>query len=243
MKEILFGRRQTMKELKEYYNQWQRRMFTISYIIWFVLILLFLSIDQEISDFLICCASNPDLNFITKYNIIVWEQIFSFIAEFFGPLSISFGIYNRIMNYIDTKGWKKKFPHLNIDGTWNDITIYTKKMDSSGMREITDKQVPSPVNIKQTCNSFTIEQSIGDDFKWYSLMADWKDNELMILYRVEYNSNLQKENFPEERIGYECMSIKDYGENRKPISMVGKFHHCINDDNKPIYMGDVIYKR
>lgn len=232
-----------MEELKKFYNKWQKRMFVISYIIWFILILLFSSIEQKTSDFLIYCASNTDLNFITTDNIIVWEQILSFIAEFFGPLSISFGIYNRTMYYIDTKGWKKKFPHFDIDGTWNDTTIYTKKMDRLGINSVRDKKVPSPVIIKQTCNSFKIKQSVGEGFEWYSLMADWKDDKLMILYRVEYNSSLQKQNFPEQRTGYECMSIKDYGDNGKPVKMVGNFHHCINDDNKPVFMGDVIYER
>lgn len=243
MKEMLFGRLKIMEELKGFYNQWQKRMFVICYVIWFVLLLLFFMLNQFISEFFLACAKNTDCIIITPDNLIVWEYFISFFTDFVGPLSITYAVYIKAMNYINTEGWKNKFPHLDIDGTWKDITMYTKKIDSSGIVEITEKKVPSPVIIEQTCNSFKIKQSIGEGFEWYSLMADWKDNKLMILYRVEYKSSLQKEDFPEQRTGYECMSIKDYGKNGKPIKMVGNFHHCINDDNKPIYMGDVIYER
>ena len=233
-----------MDELKNFYNQWQKRMFVICYFIWFVLLIVFFLLNQSISELLDICMNSPECIQITKDNRVVWDYFVSFFTDFVGPLSVTYGIYIKTMDYINTTGWKKKFPHLDIDGTWNDITTYTKKFDDKGITsENDDKKVPSPVIIEQTCNSFKIKQSVGDDFEWCSLMADWKDNKLMILYRVEYKSKLQKDGFPEQRTGFECMSIKNIGRKGRPVEMVGNFHHCVYDDKKPVYMGDVVYKR
>ncbi len=76
-------------------------------------------------------------------------------------------------------------------------------------------------------------------------MADWDEhNKLRIFYCVNYFKELKEKGFPEERLGYECMSIKDYDkETKKPIKMIGTFHHCVSDDGKPFFLGDVVYSR
>ena len=60
--------------------------------------------------------------------------------------------------------------------------------------------------IEQTCESVSVKMSVGEDFRWYSLLADWNDNnELEIFHGADYYTRLQEEGYPEFRIGYECM--------------------------------------
>lgn len=244
MSETLFGRKIQMKILMDYYNKWKNRLLLYYFLVWIVFVLIGYLFNQLISGVLTMLATNSQISWITIYNLDFIEYFVSLFVEIAAPTSVTIALYNYTLKYINEKGWKKKFPQYDISGEWSDITTYTKQIDDSGWKKLNGKTVLSPVIIRQKCNKVEVKTSVGNDFKWYSLLADWDNKSaLRIFYTVEYYGKLQKKGYPESRIGYECMDIFEYGKDNKPCKMVGKFWHCISDDGKPIFMGDVVYKR
>lgn len=185
------------------------------------------------------------LPWINQQNEIVFEYLLRCVLGIVAPSGITILIYKGFLGYINTKKWKKRFPQYDIDGEWKDTTKYTVMFDEKGYENIEEKQVPSPVMIKQTCKDIKIKLSVGEDFTWNSLMADFEEGKLMIFYEVAYNDSLQRNGFPESRYGYEEMVINtsELMPNEKPSKMSGHFWHCVKKDFKPMYMGDVIYER
>ncbi len=235
-----------MKELKKYYEKWKNKLLAFIIPFWLLFSMIFWVINEGVREFLLKCANDPQIIYITNENIYIVEYIFSFIIDILAPTSIVIMVYLCSLKYINEKGWKKKFPQYDISGEWHDITTYTKEFDKNGWKMLNNSSVSSPVCIKQTCNTVSITSSVGKEFKWYSLIADWNNTgALEIFYKVEYFDNLQKKGYPEERRGFECMDIYREGmsEKERPTKMIGKFWHCISSDGKPMYMGDVIYER
>lgn len=235
-----------MEELIDYYNKWGRKLLVFSIPCWIFLAFIFSFISEEVSELITELVNNPSIKYINQANEQKIEQMFSLVVDFFAPTTIVAALYFTILNYIDHKGWKIKFPQYDVSGEWLDITKYTKKLDHCGWASLDQAGVPSPVRIKQTCHIIEILPSTGDKFTWHSLSANWdKNNNLKILYEVEYYGGLQRHGYPERRIGYESMRICTTGllAGKRPNKMVGKFWQCINDDNKPVYMGDVVYER
>lgn len=235
-----------MEELKKYYKNCKNKIFVGSIACWLIFSMVFSFLNEELTKLLIKLANDPEITYITNYNIDIIKYIISIVIDIFAPTSLVIALYIFTLKYIDEKRWKKKFPQYDISGEWHDITTYTQKIDENGWKTLNNQSVPSPVCIKQTCNTVSVTSSIGEDFKWYSLIADWNDRgALEIFYKVEYFANLQKEGYPEERRGFECMDIcRDSMHGKeKPSKMIGKFWHCISFDGKPMYMGDVIYER
>lgn len=235
-----------MTELKDYYNKWKDKLLLLSIPCWLILAVVFFPINDIFSGLLAGWADNPDIKYITQNNEQIFYYIFSLLLDFLAPTTITVILFSCCINYIDQKGWKKKFPQYDVSGEWLDITKYTKSFDQSGWTELKQNNVPSPVRIKQTCQTIEVLPSIGDDFAWHSLSAAWdSSNNLKILYEVEYYGSLREKGYPEKRIGYESMRIYETGldADRPPCKMVGKFWHCICDDGKPVYMGDVVYER
>lgn len=233
-----------MKELKDYYENWKKKLLLYYVPVWIVLVFVCYQINQLSANILLSLADNPKITWISIDNIDFIEYFVSLFVEHVAPTSGAVALYFYTLKYINEKGWKKKFPIYDISGIWNDTTTYTNKIDDKGWMRLSGKSVPSPVIIEQTCNKVEIVSSVGNDFKWYSLLADCDyNNTLRIFYTVEYYSKLQKDGYPERRMGYECMDIIEYGSDNKPCKMVGKFWHCISDDGKPTFMGDVVYER
>ena len=235
-----------MKELKAYYNRWRERLLFISIPIWALLAFISFCINEKISTIFDENGIIQNIVWITQDNKMVFSYIFSLLIDFIAPTSIVVTLYLIIINYINRKSWKKKFPHLDVSGEWLDTTTYTREIGKTGWKQINERDVPSPVRINQTCLKIEILPSIGENFMWHSLLADWNDdNNLKILYEVEYYGNLQGQGFPERRIGCESMYIytNDFSENKRPYKMVGKFWHCISYDGAPMYMGCVTYER
>lgn len=234
-----------MKELKDYYNNWRRKLQVLSVPIWLLLSLIFLNLNELITEYMNKWANN-EINVITKENLLVFKLILDLLLDFIAPTSIVILFYSLVLKYVDEKGWKKKYPEYDISGKWRDVTYYTQYLDKKGLSNIDTKHNElSPVIIEQTCRKVRIKDSIGDGFKWYSLLCDWNGSNLDILYTVEYFSSLQQRGYPEKRYGYECMCIdtKDQQPKESPRKMVGKFWHCCSADGKPVYMGDVTYER
>ena len=225
-----------MKELEEFYNNARKAILQIFIILWILYSVLYV--------------------FLTEHVIIIpslWPQpeivsyALSHVLGYGAPTGLMIAAYFLLMDYVDKVLWKIKFPNYDISGEWTDITTYTKVFDNNGSRNIQMQDLPSSVIINQTCHKVTIEPSVGQHFTWGSLAADWDSNNyLNILYAVEYKTSLQvTKDYPEKRYGFERMHIKTsgLGKKSKPTVMEGKFWHCVRDDGKPIYMGDVIYQR
>lgn len=230
-----------MKIMTDYYNGWKKKAFTLCLIAWVIFAVLFYIADIMLGRLL----NGIDLNWINENKDIIKYAI-NLLLGFVTPTSLSVGVYFTILNYVDKRGWKKKFPNYDIGGEWNDETRYIKMLDSKGWKTPNDVTIPSPVRIEQTCRSVKISMSVGNDFTWYSLLADINEQgTLEIFYKVEYNTALQKKGFPQCRYGYERMNIQltNGGEKEIPHIMKGKFWHCLSSDGKPIYMGDVTYTR
>lgn len=230
-----------MNVLKEYYNNCKKKIFSFCLVIWAVLIICLYFIDGHISQWATAIAT-----ILPFLNGRVIEYVLNLLLNCIAPTSFSIVLYVKLLDYVNEKRWKKKFPQYDIDGEWYDKTTYTKQIDGNGWKELKNQSVPSPVIIKQTCKAIKICSSVGKDFRWYSLLAEWDDIEsLKIFYVVEYYAKLQKQGYPENRKGYEYMTIKRVSpdSNEKPKEMVGKFWHCISNDQKPMYMGDVTYTR
>lgn len=234
-----------MKELKDYYKKWRTWIQVLSVLIWLLLSLGFLNLNESISNVMNGWASNK-INIITQDNLVIFKLILDLLLDFIAPASIVVFLYNIALKYVDEKGWKKKYPEFDISGRWKDTTYYTQYLDKRGLSSINTKHSElSPVIIEQTCRKVRIKDSIGEGFKWYSLLCDWNGSNLDILYTVEYYAPLQKKGYPEKRYGFESMCIdkKNQQSKERPRKMVGKFWHCCSADGKPIYMGDVTYER
>lgn len=235
-----------MKELKDYYDSWKKKAWILSLICWVILVAVFYSIDVLISNVLTIWANDPNVLWIDSKNIDFIKYIITLLLGFITPTSVTVFIYFQILNYINKKGWKKKFPHYDVSGTWTDITTYTKRLGKDGWEVLLDKSISSPAIIEQTCQHILIKNSVGEDFRWYSILADWNENgALEIFYKVEYSNKLQLQGYPECRVGYERMNIQNDGQtnNQRPTVMRGQFWHCLASDEKPVYMGDVVYKK
>lgn len=152
-------------------------------------------------------------------------------------------ISTKVKQYYTETKWKSVFPKYDIEGDWTDVTKYTNEILTSGFKNISDKAV-GIVRFKQTGSNIRIEPSPSKDLSWYSNIVEWKDDKLMIFYTVDYFETKRKIGYPHKRVGYEEMTIESYdSKTGKPNKMKGKFFHCISDDGKPMYMGDVIYTR
>jgi len=235
-----------VKELKDYYEKSKNTLLLVSIPLWVVLAVVFFFLGEGISAWFASLAVNPNITWITPENEKITQYIFSLLIDFAAPTSIVVAFYFGTLKYIDSTGWKKKFPQYDVSGEWYDVTTYSKGIDANGWTTSNRKSVPSPVRIEQSCQSIEVLPSIGNDFEWHSLSADWDERKnLKILYEVEYYQALQDQGYPERRIGYESMHIYSTGvaQKKKPDKMVGKFWHCLAYDGKPMYMGDVVYQR
>jgi len=229
-----------MKVLKDYYEKCKNEWFERSIVIWAFLTLFFIFLNEWLSTSIIVLVADPTVLWITK-------NVFVLLLGCVAPTAITITLYFSILDYINREQWKKKFPQYDVSGEWDDTTIYTESIGSQSMDRVTpNKSVSSPVHITQTCKTIKIDPSIGDDFEWHSITADWDDHgALNILYKVEYKGALRAIGYPANRFGYESMHIDKKGldKKQKPHTMSGKFWHCLADDGKPMYMGDVTYKR
>lgn len=235
-----------MPELKDYYNKWRETLLILCILCWIILSAVFCFINEAFSNLLGMWIDNPNIEWVNQGNEQILYYIFDLLIDFAAPTTITVILFSVSLNYINQNGWKKKFPQYDVNGEWADITTYIKGLNGRGWINLEQKNVPSPVQIKQTCQTIEVLPSIGENFVWHSLSADWdNNNNLKILYEVEYYGKLQKEGYPEKRIGYESMRIdmNKLSTDNRPCKMVGKFWHCISDDGKPIYMGDVVYER
>lgn len=230
-----------MNTLMKYYNHCKKKILLFCFVLWaFLIVLLYF-----LNGYVLQWANNISTYFPFLNKGIV-EYILSLLLNCIAPTSIATFSYFNLLNYVNQKGWRKKYPQYDINGEWLDRTTYTKQLDGGGWKDLKAQSVPSPVIIEQTCKTIKIGSSVGEDFRWYSLLAEWDDNDsLKIFYVVEYYSRLQKKGYPENRKGYEYMTIKrtPSDSKKKPNKMVGKFWHCISNDQKPMYMGDVTYTR
>lgn len=252
-----------MTELLKYYDEKRSEMLNFYSIIWFaVTVISFLFLERIVTGFIawIDTVVVADLSWLLtdKYQSII--NLIILLVDFFLPASLIWTIYCKRLDYIDKEGWKRHFPQNDISGEWLDHTTYTDMIKSTGwvdVDKIADKlkdknwtdentpAVPSSVIISQTCHIIRIEVSHGAGFTWRSLSATWADDSLKILYEVTYNNVLRNKGYPQQRFGFEKMSIDRNGlaANQKPQQMVGQFWHCIANDGKPVLMGDVTYKR
>lgn len=234
-----------MGELKEYYEQWKHKIFWICISIGIILSILFFMLSNYLVEGLQNIINNDTLSYINSENEVVFKFFLQYFLGLFAPGGIVFFIYTKVLKYINENAWKKRFPNYNIDGKWDDISKYTGEFSKNGYKALKGKKVPSPVIIKQTCKDIKIEPSVGKDFTWESLMAFLDGQRLKIFYKVEYKNSLQIDGYPEYRIGYEEMVIdmSNLSRNQKPNKLSGQFWHCVQNDSKPMYMGDVIYRR
>lgn len=234
-----------MGELKEYYEQWKRNLLWICISIGIIMSILFFKLSNYLVEGLQNIINNDTLPYINSENEVVFKFFLQYFLGLFTPGGIVFFIYTKVLKYINEDAWKKRFPNYNIDGKWDDISEYTGEFSKNGYKALKGKKVPSPVIIKQTCEDIKIESSVGKDFTWESLMAFLDGQRLKIFYKVEYKNSLQIDGYPEYRIGYEEMVIdmSNLSRNQKPNKLSGQFWHCVQNDSKPMYMGDVIYRR
>ena len=224
----------TENELEKYYKKWEKTLFKYALIVWILLSILFLFIKGKVQ-----VADSVDNHIMINYAL-------SLVLGIASPTVIIVLLYFFLLNKIDKQWWKKKFPQYDIGGEWIDVTNYTYSFSSSGITRDTTQSIPANVKIYQTCRKIVIQPSVSDHFTWYSIAADWDAGGFLnILYKVEYQAAIQGEKYPESRIGYEKVhSCSDKVDNKnRPLEMKGQFWHCVENDGKPVYMGDVIYKR
>jgi len=230
-----------MKELKNYYEKSKKKWFYITVSVWVILTMIFSVMEKAFSKLVTIWAINQDL--ISESYI---QVLFVFLSALV-PTTIVFVSYFSILNYIDQKGWKKKFPQYDISGKWLGTVDFTESINDGGIWSTSKETSKSTaVNIVQTCNTIKIEPSFGDDMVFYSILADWDEmGSLNIFYKAEYYKPLQKQGFPAFRYGYERLYIDttDLPPKEKPLKIKGDFRHCLSDDGKPIFMGDVTYER
>ena len=244
-----------MPKLLEYYNKWQSKLQKLSFTTWtlLTLIMTFLggALGNEIPNALAKWASNTTSSWLSSLlnspDIMVAAQgLLKWLLALAAPTAIVVSAYNRILNRIDTKSWKRKFPEYDIGGEWKDTTTYTKSLEGAKGWEETQIIGKSTVIFEQTCRQIKILPSDGTGFKWQSIVVDWDaKDELHILYDVEYRDNMQQNAYPASRTGYEKMHIDRTGlsAKQKPHKMSGQFWHCIQADGNPMYLGDVVYER
>ena len=232
-----------MEELKKYYEKSKNKWLSITAFSWTALTMLFSIIKDAAFAFINSWAVNQNF---TSENYI--QSLINFIFAYVAPTTAALIFYFAVIDYINKKGWKKKFPQHDISGEWNGTIFFRKSLDSKngGWDTSIKKNEHTPVIIEQTCNTIKIKPSIGKNIEWHSIMAAWDEKGILnILYKVEYYEPLQEKNFPESRFGYETLSIDRTGlsPKQKPDKMSGKFRHCISYDDKPLFMGDVEYER
>ncbi|MBD5490402.1 MAG: hypothetical protein HDR13_16715 [Lachnospiraceae bacterium] len=234
-----------MKELEEYYEHWKHNIFKGCIFIWVIMSILFFMLNNCLVGRLQSISNDKIMSYINSENEILFEYLLQYFLGLIAPSGLIILIYTLALRYINEKAWKKKFPNYNIDGEWEDITEYTVEFSKNGYRALEEKKVPSPVIIKQTCKCIEIVPSVGEDFTWQSLLAELEGRQLKIFYKVTYKKSLQDKGFPEYRIGYEEMVIdtSNLSPKQKPVKMSGQFWHCVQNDSRPMYMGDVTYKR
>lgn len=224
------------QKLQKYYDGWKKRLLACAIAAWLGYYVLFLLIKDIFA--IPVDASNKEL----------LELFISSCLGFIAPNAIIIWGYFKIMDYIDKEGWKKKFPGFDFSGTWVDNTTYNYFFDETGFHKNTktESMIPAEVKIKQTCRTVEIDVSSGDDFEWRSIAADWDEsNHLNILYRVDYRDSLiRKQKYPPFRYGYEKVHVfGTTSANSKPEQMRGKFWHCVSEDQKPMFYGEVEYLR
>ena len=234
-----------MKTLKKYYAESKKKLICYCIPLWLILLHMCFALNVIFADIMMGFAQKNTVTVILNH-MDFFKYLLSLAIGFCSPTGITIAIYYVVLNYINKKRWKKRFPEFDISGTWIDNSYYTRKLGEKGWEQLRNEAVPAPVIIEQTCESVSVKMSVGEDFRWYSLLAVWNDNnELEIFYRADYYTRLQEKGYPEFRIGYECMSVctEALDEEKRPCKMKGKFWHCISYDGKPMYMGDVIYER
>lgn len=76
-------------------------------------------------------------------------------------------------------------------------------------------------------------------------MVDFDEEKLQILYKVNYNNSFRSKGYPQFRNGYEKMYLdfNNTNDNGKITVLKGNFWHCVSDDGKSMFMGDVTYTR
>lgn len=234
-----------MKKLEKYYEQWKHSFFKVCIFIWVIMSIFFFMLSNYLVERLQIISNDNIILFINSKNEILFEFLLQYFLGLIAPSGFIILIYVFVLNYINKTAWKRKFPNYNIDGEWNDVTEYTIQFDSNGYKTLKEKKVPSPVIINQTCKSIEIVPSVGKDFTWHSLLTELEGQQLKIFYKVTYKKSLQEKGFPEYRFGYEEMviDISNLTSKQKPNKMSGQFWHCVQNDSKPMYMGDVTYKR
>ena len=228
-----------MKELKNYYDKSKSKWFGISVFAWAILTIIFNFIEKELSNWIATWTTDQNLTSLT-------QSLLVFLFAYVAPSTIALVSYFSILDYINKKGWKKKFPQYDINGEWVGTISFTKSINDTGWNISNKKSETIPVHIEQTCNTLRIKPSVGDNMAFYSILADWDERDrLNILYKAEYYKNLREQGFPEYRFGYEELHIDSKGltPKQKPLKITGIFRHCLTDDGKSIFMGDVTYER
>jgi hypothetical protein len=239
-----------MKKLMDYYNERQKKLYGQSIAIWVFLTAFLTWAERTIEDFL-SNHSNSGMSswlsslFQSPNTQILMEAILKWLIALFAPTAIVTLIFYFRLKIVDTKSWKRKYPQYDISGEWQDTTTYVECLDHSGWSKITHK-CESTVIFEQTCRCLKIIPSDGNGFMWKSIAVDWDNqDELNILYQVQYTGALRGNGYPKNRIGYEAMHIDRTGltERQRPHIMRGRFQHCIDSDGKPMFSGDVVYER
>jgi len=227
-----------MKELKDYYEKSKRKWFSITVSAWVILVIIFNIIAKLLSNSVTTtCITDQDVINNIEFLIVFLSALV--------PTTAALVFYFSILDYVNKEGWRKKFPQYDINGEWSGTISFTKSISSTGW-DTNNKNESIPVHIEQTCNTLRIKPSGSDNMRFYSILADWDERDrLNILYKAEYYKNLRKQDFPECRLGYEELHIDTQGLTlkEKPLKITGTFRHCLTDDGKPIYMGDVVYER
>lgn len=234
-----------MKELEEYYEQWKSTFLKVCIFIWVIISIFLFMLSKYLVEMLQSISYSNTISCINSENEILFEYLLQYVLGLIAPTGFIILIYVFVIGHINKSAWKRKFPNYNIDGEWNDITEYTVEFSPNGYKTLKEKKVPSPVIIKQTCKGIEIAPSVGKDFTWQSILAELEGQRLKIFYKVTYKKSLQEKGFPEYRIGYEEMVIDTSNLSSKqiPSKMSGQFWHCVQNDSKPMYMGDVTYRR
>ena len=223
------------QKLMEYYEEQQKKLFTWSIVVW-ILMTVFMAWLEVVL--------RVEISKLTSSEIV--KEALKILLALVTPTTIVWLTYSYILKIVDTKWWKRKYPQYDISGKWQDITTYEQALDSNGWKKIQIPPKPSTVIFEQTCRHLKILPSDGKGFSWGSIAIYWDNQEdLHILYQVRYKSVTQQQNYPERRIGYELMHIDrtELSEKQKPHKMRGQFWHCIAQDGKPMYLGDVVYER
>lgn len=241
-----------MVKLQEYYEDQQSKLFRWSIAIWMLLTMIMTWAGGVFSiwmaDGFAKWASSPQVSSIlgSEATRTFVQGIGRWLFALIAPTAIVFGLYRRSCRKADTKWWKKKYPEYDIDGEWLDTTTYTRSVTEYGWNTPAIGTSQSTVRFRQTCSKVEIQPSDGDGFMWQSIAMSWDEQDAIhILYQVTYTELLKKKGYPAGRVGYERMHVDRSGlaPKEKPSRMSGHFYHCVADDSKPMYLGDVVYER